>query len=89
MRLVFLTSGALPSGRTAAFAALPVAQMPSLLSHHVWACHRFKTALISGKECAPVCFSSSAGVGKVFGKGGVKEKPDHELFGGEARDESS
>lgn len=43
MRLVFLTSSALPSGRTAACAALPVAQMPPPLSHHVWACHRFKT----------------------------------------------
>lgn len=33
-------------------------------------------ALISGKECTLVCFSSS-GVRKVSGKGGVKEKSDH------------
>lgn len=45
-------------------------------------------ALISGKECTLACFSSS-GVGKVLGKGGIKEKSHHELSGGEARDKSS
>lgn len=43
MGWVFLTHGVLPSGRTAAFAALPAAQMLPPLSHHVGACHRLKT----------------------------------------------
>lgn len=44
----------------------------------------YKAALNSGKECMAVCFTSCAGVGKIFEKGEVEQKSHCELCRGEA-----